>query len=400
MSLTDSVLDEKEINSSLDRVDWDFPGATTLGSTVHSLHRFPGNFIPQIPSYLIQLLSKKNDLVLDPFCGSGTTGVEALILGRRSCQRDVNRASMLVAKGKLAAMTGVNVKDDLQRIAQESFLYSLSRISVDKRYAERDPELRFWLHEDTFAQLRALWDMIEGTSNGDTRDVLEMLFTDTLFACASTAQSLTSGGKARRHHWGWIADNVKPKTQHWHDAFRIFRDRLIHACDVTSTLKPLTYENLNADSAIPALKREDIRSLSMPDACVDLIVTSPPYLGMIDYTLANRLTYLWYGWPITEDRDLEMGARYRRNRLGAAEEYFNSIKISCEQVARVLRPGGFCALVIGASRKFPTATEQVLQLFGQHLQPIWGPVRRNPSRRRVSERQGTEFYEFVCVFRR
>jgi DNA modification methylase len=400
MTRTDSILDEKEIISSLNRVDWDFPGATTLQSTVHSLHRFPGNFIPQIPSYLIRLLSKKGDLVLDPFCGSGTTGVEALLLGRRAWQRDVNRSSIMVANGKLAAITGPNVKDDLQKIVRESLLYSLTRRGIGESYAERDPELRRWLHEDTLLQLHTIWGLIERTDNSDSRDVLEMLFTDTLFACASTAQSLTSGGKARRHHWGWIADNVRPKSQQWHDAFRIFRDRLVHACDVTSILKPITSRRLIANSGIPTIKREDIRSLSLPDASVDLIVTSPPYLGMIDYTLANRLTYLWFGWPLIEDRELEMGARYRRNRRNAAEEYFTSIRVSCEQIARVLRPGGFCAIVIGASRKFPSATEQVLQIFSQYLQPIWGPIQRNPSRRRVSERLGTEFYESVCVFRR
>jgi DNA modification methylase len=394
------VLDEKDIISSLDRVDWDFPGATTLQSTVHSLHRFPGNFIPQIPSYLIQLLSKKGDQVLDPFCGSGTTGVEAIILERRAWQRDVNRASILVARGKFAAITGQNVKDDLQNIVREFLLYSLTERGINNSYAERDPELQHWLHEDTLVQLHTIWDLIERTNNSDTRHVLEMLFTDTLFACASTSQSLTSGRKPRRHHWGWIADNVRPKSQQWHDAFRIFRDRLIHACDVTSALKTITSENLIGNSEIPAIDREDIRSLSLPDASVDLVVTSPPYLGMIDYTLANRLTYLWFGWPLVEDRDLEMGARYRRNRLNAAEEYFKLVRISCEKIARVLRPEGYCAIIIGASRKFPNVTEQVLQVFSQYLQPVWGPVKRNPSRRRVSERRGTEFYEYVCVFRR
>lgn len=395
MPILDVAADEKEILSSLNKVDWSFPGGKTLDSTVHSLHRFQGNFIPQIPSYLIRLLSEKNDLVLDPFCGSGTTGVEALATGRRTWQSDINRACILIAEGKLAALRGAKVKSDLQRIIQEFLLYaSLTRGGGEGCYTERNPELRHWIHEDTLTQLESIWDLIERTPDPDTQDVLEMLFTDTLFACASTGQSLTSGGKPRRHHWGWIADNVKPKgQQHWHDAFKLFRDRLIHALDVITPLKPIVSET-------PVIKREDIRSLTVPDEAVDLVVTSPPYLGMIDYTLANRLTYLWFNWPLSEDKELEIGARYRRNRLNAEEEYFRATKISCERITRALRPGGYCAIVIGASRKFPTATEQVLKIFGESLRLIWGPIQRNPSRRRVSERRGTEFYESMCVFRR
>lgn len=395
MTTLDIALSENEIVSDLNKVDWSFPRGKTLHSTVHSLHRFQGNFIPQIPSYLIRLLSRKSDLVLDPFCGSGTTGVEALALGRRAWQSDLNRACILIAVGKLAAVRGANVQKDLQKILQELLWYaSLTRGGEERGDAERNPELRHWIHEDTLAQLESIWNLIERTPDPNTRDVLEMLFTDILFACASTGQSLTSGGKTRRHHWGWIADNVKPKgRQHWHDAFKLFRDRLIHALDVISTLRPIISE-------APVIKREDIRFLTVPDEIVDLVVTSPPYLGMIDYALANRLTYLWFNWPLTEDRDLEIGARYRRNRLNAEEEYFESIRTSCEQIARVLRPRGYCAIVIGASRKFPTATEKVLQIFGQYLRPVWGPIQRNPSRRRVAERRGTEFYESVCVFRR
>lgn len=391
------VSDEKEILFALDRVDWNFPRARTLNSTVHSLHRFPGNFIPQIPSYLIQLLSKKGDVVLDPFCGSGTTGVEALALGRLAWQRDVNRASILVAEGKLAATTGPNVNAGLQKFTEESLPYaSLTGGSVQGR-VERDPQLRFWLHEDTLGQLDSIWAQIERINDEDTQNVLKMLFTDTLFACASTVQSLTSGGKQRRHHWGWIADNVRPKAPEWHNAVKLFRDRLAHASEVTSRFYTSTSTIVPEK---PSLKREDIRSLSVPNESVDLVVTSPPYVGMIDYALANRLTYLWFGWPLTEDRDLEIGARCRRNRLNAEEEYFKSIRTSCEQIHRVLKPGGFCAIVIGASRKFPSATEHSLQIFAEHLQLFWGPVRRIPSRRRVSERKGTDTYESICVFRK
>ena len=51
---------DAEIVYALDAVDWNFPGAQTGKESVHSLHWFPGNFIPQLPSYLIHIFSQQN----------------------------------------------------------------------------------------------------------------------------------------------------------------------------------------------------------------------------------------------------------------------------------------------------------------------------------------------------
>ena len=220
-----------------------------------------------------------------------------------------------------------------------------------------------------------------------------MLFSDTLFACASTGQALTSGGKTRKHHWGWIADNVRPSKLYWHNAERVFHERLVRALTVV-----LTQPTVSPSKAI--IQRQDIRCLSGSDSSVDLVVTSPPYLGMIDYALANRLTYLWFDWPMSEDREMEIGARFRRNRIRADVEYLESIDIAAMKISGVLKADGFCAIVIGASRKFPGMAEKVVDQFSKYLKPIRAPIVRSASRRRVSDRQGSAFHELVCVFRK
>jgi len=388
-------LASREILAALNRVDWDFPGATTLESTVHSLHRFPGNFIPQIPAYLIQLLSVEGDLVFDPFCGSGTTGVEAAIAGRRVWETDANRVSILVAQGKLAALSDPTLRDELTRLVQEFFwILPTHRTQSSEQVQEgSSPELLRWFHADTLAQLRAIWRLINSGSNSGTRSLLTTLFSDTLFACASTGQALTSGGKPRRHHWGWIADNVRPTRLHWYNAERVFYERLVRAFKVVLTQPMLA--NVKA-----TIEREDIRCLSGRTSSVDLVVTSPPYLGMIDYALANRLTYLWFGWPMDEDREIEIGARFRRNRINAEAEYLAAIDVSAKKISLLLKRKRYCAIVIGASRKFPGMAEKVVNQFGEYLTPIGVPIRRSSSRRRVSDRKGTQFSELVCVFQK
>jgi hypothetical protein len=386
--------EEQEIIQTLERVDWDFPGSGTPLKSVHSLHRFPGNFIPQIPMYLIQLLSASGAWVLDPFCGSGTTGVEAIRLGRRAWLSDANRASIQVTRGKIAAIVAPEIAGALRTLLQELIWEELLRSHRFGRNNEGSaPELQAWFYDDTLAQLRYIWDLVENAPDNNLRAVLELIFSDTLFACASPAGAPTSTGRRRRHHWGWIADNVRPKNPAMQNAIGAFRERLVHVIDVLETVEAASWDAVT-------IQREDARALSMANSSVDLVVTSPPYLGMIDYALANRLTYLWMGWPLHEDQQVEIGARYRRDKRSALDEYLQSMSQAVHHIVRSLRPGGYCAIIIGSSRKYPQAANMIVDLFGRELRTVWGPKPRIPSKRRVSERLGREPVEWLCVFRK
>jgi hypothetical protein len=384
----------QDMVTTLDGVDWDFPRSRTSLRTVHSFHWFPGNFIPQIPSYFIQLLSEPGEIVCDPFCGSGTTGIEAIRLSRRTWLSDLNRASIQVTRGKFAALVNPRVRPDLESLLRDLVWDSVLRSDEIGRNDEgSNPHLQLWLHDDTLAQLRYLWRIVEAAHYCDLRYLLEVIFSDVLFACASVRGARTSTGGRRRHHWGWIADNVRPLQLIPHNAIKLFRERTFHAVDVLKSEPTAARDSVRID-------REDARRLSAPASSVDLVVTSPPYLGMIDYTLANRLTYLWMGWSLTEDRDGEIGARYRRHSAKVVENYLQSMSVASSQIARSLRVGGYCAIVVGASSKFPQAAAKVIQLFGAELNMVWGPKSRIPTRRRVSNRQGTAPSEWLCVFQK
>lgn len=382
----------ESVVQSLDRVNWDFPRSGTDASSVHSMHWFPGNFIPQIPAFLIQILSRPGGLILDPFGGSGTTAIEALRLGRNAISVDRTTACNFLAQAKIAAFSrplSAHTKDRLFKATDWATGYATSESGLNGEGT--DPRLREWYSEKTLSELRFLWKLIESFSSED-RIVLEMLFSDLLFACASTMGSKTSSGKIRRHHWGWIADNVRPKMFAEHDVIGGFNARV----------KALPVE-LNFNHAVSAKAlHEDARKLSISDESVDAVITSPPYVGVIDYVRANRMLYLWMGWPFDEDRHAEIGARYKRQRTKGRviSEYLTAMDQCWAETARVLRRGGFCAVIIGESRAFPGVYDESLAALGGHLKRIWGPVSRRPTRRRVSDRAATEASEVIAVFQK
>lgn len=386
--------DYLDVVKELNRVDWEFPGAKTPKYSVHKLHWFPGNFVPQIPLYLTEILTKKGQVVFDPFCGSGTTIIEAAKRDRITVGSDINRSGVLITSAKSQILWNSEAKRALCSLLEVlTWDYSSSYIGVNNEYTDNRARVNGWFHADTTEQLAVIWGFINKHSDPGIKNILEMLFSDTLFSCASTQGERTKTGGLRRHHWGWVADNVKPKQPVFHNAFVIFRDNLHKALQVIHE----STEDLKLE---PLVIQQSADSLAVKDSFVDAIITSPPYIGMIDYTRANRLQYLWNGWELDSERESEIGARFKRRRKNFANEYLSSMKQCIAEASRVLKPGGYFGMVLGASRAYEGVDRKVLELLSSELDMIWGPVSREPQRRRVSDRQGRVFEEFVCVFRK
>lgn len=375
--------------ANLKRIDWDFPRSGTSSRSVHTSHWFPGNFIPQIPAALIQILSHPDDVVVDPFGGSGTTGIEAWRLGRRSRISDCLSSCVLIMEGKVAIARGGISPSNLNRLINLLAWEHECRSDQSGSHGEgSSPTLSDWFSDSTLSQLRYLWQLVE-RETGDLHAALKLLFSDLLFACASSAGAKTASGGRRRHHWGWVADNVRPKVLVDHNAVAGFRERL------------LAVSNLELfGEGRPEIRRSDARQLTDDSATADLIVTSPPYVGVIDYTHANRLLFAWMGWSMIEERTDEIGARYKRERLGIVAQYLADMDACWSEMHRILRPGAFCAVVIGESRKFPGAVDATMQRLGETLDLVWGPVSRSPTRRRVSDREAKPATEQIFVFRK
>lgn len=113
-----------------------------LGSTVIDVkqrHRWqeshPARFIPQVPEKFIKLFSHKGETVLDPFCGSGTTNVVALQLGRSSIGIDVNQRSVQMTYERLTqaaqSLFAPEQPPTHHRVIQGSCLDVLPRIPND-----------------------------------------------------------------------------------------------------------------------------------------------------------------------------------------------------------------------------------------------------------------------------
>lgn len=95
-----------------DTEDWDYANVDTKTHT-HCYHVYPAMMIPQVARRLIQLYGRSGGVLLDPFCGSGTSLVEARLAGMHAIGIDLNPFAVFLAKTKTTDF-------DLEQVTHEA----------------------------------------------------------------------------------------------------------------------------------------------------------------------------------------------------------------------------------------------------------------------------------------
>jgi hypothetical protein len=337
----------------LKAIDWTLPDAWTIHS-VHDFHWFRAKFIPQIPAILINHFTHVGDVVLDPFCGCGTTLVESLRFGRQSIGVDIVPLACLIARVKTHLIEPGFLEekaDEFVRTLQKNFtlafdeglIYNESKGELNKRISESIPNFpnkEKWFHPRTLKELGLIWTNIEAEKKEDIRDFCTVCFSSILKRCSSQVE-----------HWGYVADNMLPQELLYRNAFFYFRKKLLQMIrgmkDLYQDCKKLglSKEDLNKLTSIYNI---DARKLHPIDSSsVNLIVTSPPYPNVTDQTKMHRLSFYWLKYDMKDCQQKEIGARWKRARKNALQDYFKEMTECISEMHRVMKKYGHLCIVLG-----------------------------------------------------
>src|SRR5947209_2239880 len=264
-----------------------FPEVASTERATHNLHPYPAKMLRHIPSFSLAVpeLAGPGARVLDPFCGSGTTLVEALVAGNPAVGLDVNPLATLLAKVKSTPVSPRRAHAALASVV------AMARQLRRPRVPNRD-RLRYWFHPRVLTDLARLRIAVEDVGDPDVRDLLKASLS-LLARQVSLADPRVS-----------VPVRLRPERYPEDHRLRAAMSRRLAQLgrlDVLLDFERATRETIARIGRLEGLRAEpivvycaDARGRAAADApvepaTIDLIVTSPPYLGAQKYIRASSL---------------------------------------------------------------------------------------------------------------
>ncbi|QQS46479.1 MAG: hypothetical protein IPM66_21665 [Acidobacteriota bacterium] len=267
--------------------DLNFDKHNTLYAT-HGLHAYAAKCPPQLVNYAIRYYSRPGEMVLDPMAGSGTTLVEARLMGRHARGYDIDPLACLIARVKSRVVNDAQIKQAYDEIARRATRdvatlespnpsATVLRRATPPDFTNRD----YWFSPEVASALAILSYHINHSAM--TQAVREFFWV----AFSSLILSKTSVANARdiihsRHHY---YKHERPPDPLGKFDIRVKRMR-----------KQMNEFALRCAETSPVrgeARLGDARHLRLKDETVDLVFTSPPYATALDYSRAHFLAVAW-----------------------------------------------------------------------------------------------------------
>ncbi|MEA3400500.1 MAG: DNA methyltransferase [Armatimonadota bacterium] len=258
----------------------------------HWFYPYKGKFHPQMIRALLGIIGLgPGDVVLDPFIGSGTTAVEAQLLGIDCIGVDISPLCCLISRVKTQSW------ERLDEIEEASEYVAPCSDNVHQQRLFRSAEDR----ELPEGPVRDFFDLAEMIARSDT---------------------------SRRRR-----DPVQ--------AFVHNRDKMLASVRDHLEVK----RRLELDFGTVDIVEGDVREMELEDASVDGIVTSPPYSIALNYIKNDEHALEAMGFDLDELSEEFIGVRGRgKERF---ELYEEDMRQAAREMQRVMRPGAVAAVVIG-----------------------------------------------------
>jgi len=361
---------------------------------VHGLHPYFGKYVPQLVEYFLKTYFKPGDFILDPFVGSGTTVVEANTLGINSIGIDISAFNILLCNVKtgkydfsLLAKEINDINKRLRDFAEPLKVKYKTKTMID--YVNEPitaygftltDYMREWYTDESRRELLYFRELIK---EYEYQDVLKIILT----------RSARSARLAPHYELDWPK---KPMKEPYHCRKH---DRICYPTSGALKFLERYGENtLQRLKDFAELQTEAEMSFSHGDSrTIDFgkeitgVMTSPPYVGVIDYHLQHQYAYEFL--ELMDKREKEIGPKARGKSKRAKQEYTKGIE---EVLANCVRQMGESdGPIIFVVNDNDNLYEEITQKVGLYIDER---VTREVNRR--SGRRAGEYFEDILIMRK
>ncbi len=292
-------------------------------------------FKPQLPDFFLSKYSKIGNIVLDPFAGRGTTAIESALSGRIPISNDINPISKILTEPRLMPPTYEEVSNRLSYIMFDT-----------NESAEID--LSMFYERKTEGEIVSLKKYLTSKKEEGKEDYIDKWI------------RMVATNKLSGHSKGFFSVYTLPPNQSATPAEQIkinkrrnqkplYKDvKKIILKKSRSLLKDITpaiRENLFAISKNAVFLEDDSRNLKeINDNYVDMTITSPPFINLVDYAKDNWLRLWFNGYDHSKYED-------KITILNKLEDWSLFIKETLNEIYRVSKIGGHVAFEVGETKK-------------------------------------------------
>jgi hypothetical protein len=329
---------------------------TSKQRAANSLHEvsYRACYKPQLPRFFIERLSRRGDLSYDPFMGRGTTLLEAALLERLPCGCDISPLSRVLIAPKLRPPTLAEIIDRLEKLD-----YPIVR--------EIPEDLLVFYHPETLREISALRHyLIERQASGQSDcvdDWIRMVAVNRLTGHSSGFFSVytlppNQAVSAKRQMQINEKRGQKPPRRHVAEIIARKSRQLLADCDaaVRRTLSATC-------GSVRLLTQHCGHTPELATASVSLVVTSPPFLDVVDYAGDNWLRCWFVG---VDPASVKLTVP---KKLDAWQAAMTEVFL---ELHRILKPGGHVAFEVGEIHADKTKLEEAVVPCGiaGGLEPI------------------------------
>lgn len=285
-------------------------------------------FKPQLPRFFIELTTKPGELVLDPFNGRGTTIIEAALLGRKVAAGDVNPLSEILAKPRLNPPTLSEIEERLKKIPFA-------------KAVKQDIDLSMFYHKKTMAELLALRHYLLKKKNKDKVDEwIRMVATNRLTGHSKnffSGYTLPPNQAISAEKQRQLNKERKLKPPYKNVAAVILKK----SADLLKTFTEHEKENVQKAASAFLFLNQGAHSLKgLRSNSVQLTVTSPPFLNVVQYARDNWLR-CWFNGINVET------IAQRITMAAGLDEWTSYMGKVFRELYRVTKKGGYVAFEVG-----------------------------------------------------
>lgn len=343
---------------------WSFADKTVKDTSYisHGYYTYPAKFIPQLASRLINEYSKEGDIIIDPFMGSGTTVVEAIVNKRIGIGTDINELAYFISKVKTQPIPSKELVSfnweflpDLKTRLNGKFDIYLEKAKNNYSQKER---IDYWFTEEQKNKLLILYYSLLEIKEIKIRDFYLVCFAQILKSCSI-----------------WQQKSIKPTRdfkKNLQDPFLLFNSQLNKMIKQNDEFNSLLTKEIKDDlNNYRIVQNSDARNLPCQDEQATLIVTSPPYVTSYEYADLHQLPSLWFGYfnELPEFRKKFIGSSYKsrdneidlqskiadsivskfgkNKKANEVKNYFADMLECFYEMKRVLKKSGKICVVIG-----------------------------------------------------